>query len=217
MLKSESRHSQSDSAKKGDYRRQPTSLSSLGDLRIWTMFREGHEGAFNYIYKKHFELLLNYGFLYINDKELIKDCIQDLFIELRKSGAKLSETDNIKYYLFKSLRWKISHQLRKRRRFSFHADMSDYFKLGFERSHEAMLLNIQVNEEIKSNIGQALSLLPKRQKEAVYYFYFEDFSYQQVADIMKLRNIKSARNLIYKALASLKKNAGGLEKLLNSR
>lgn len=197
-------YTQNDSERIVNIHPNPTNLSSFTDKEVWTMFRDGHEGAFNFIYKQYFKLLLDYGFLFTNDRDLIKDSIQDLFIELRNSGTSLSQTDNIKYYLYKCMRWKISYMIKKKNRFRLHADMSRYFQLQFTISHESILLNKQLDEEMKKKVVDCLSTLPKRQKEAVYYFYFEDFSYQQVADIMKLRNIKSARNLIYKAIALMK-------------
>ena len=34
------------------------------------------------LYKRHYELLLNFGLKYVSDEEFVKDCIQDLFVKL---------------------------------------------------------------------------------------------------------------------------------------
>ena len=55
-------------------------------------------------------------------------------------------------------------------------------------------------------LNQCLEQLTDRQKEAIYYYYFENFSYEQIKDIMGMHQIRSARNLIYRALAALRKS-----------
>ena len=178
-------------------------LSSLNDTTLWELFKKGHEGSFKHIYDTYYDDLLNYGFLFCKDKELIKDSIQDLFIDLRKSGQNLSGTDHIKYYLFKSLKWKLGYLIKKLRRFTFKS-FTQSFQLDFVASHETILINNQLDYEIRTLLAQEINQLPKRQKEAIYYFYFEGFSYQELTGIMKLGSVKASRNLIYKAIISLK-------------
>lgn len=179
-------------------------FEGLEDRTIWTMFKKGHEGAFNHIYRTYFDIICDYGFLFTKNEEIIKDCIQDLFVELRSSGPNLSDTDQVKYYLFKCFRYKVSRELKKRKLLSFMADVSSCFQLDFVVSHESRLVKEQFDQEVKRKLTNALNQLPKRQKEAVYYFYYEDFSYQQLTAIMGLNSVKSARNLVYKALKKLR-------------
>ncbi|MCK5371360.1 MAG: sigma-70 family RNA polymerase sigma factor, partial [Cyclobacteriaceae bacterium] len=53
-----------------------------------------------------------------------------------------------------------------------------------------------------------------RQKEAVIYFYYEGMSYQEIADIMGLQKVKSARKLIYRAIEALRKDLLGFKATL---
>jgi len=77
------------------------------DSRIWDEFRSGNESSFIYIYQNYFDKLYNYGLRITKDEDLVKDAIQDLFIELRKKRSHLGKTDSIKFYLFKCLKRKI--------------------------------------------------------------------------------------------------------------
>jgi hypothetical protein len=70
------------------------------DREIWNSFRNGDEEAFNYIYRKNVASLYNYGYQICKDKELVKDCIQSIFVDLRKKAEKLSEVSKISGYLF---------------------------------------------------------------------------------------------------------------------
>lgn len=180
-----------------------TDLSSIDDRMLWDYFKKGHERSFKYIYDTYYDDLLNYGFLFCRDKELVKDSIQDLFIDLRKSGENLSDTDHIKFYLFRSLKWKLGYLVKKINRFSFQT-FTNSFQLDFVASHETILINNQLDLEIKNMLAQEINQLSRRQKEAIYYFYFEGFSYLELTSIMKLGSVKASRNLIYKAISSLK-------------
>ncbi len=178
-------------------------FESMEDKEIWSSFKKGHEGAFNFIYRKYFPILFRYGHGFTRDREIVKDCIQDLFIELRQSGKNLSDTTSIKYYLYRSIRYKILHYLKKNSPFSF-TRVTGQWSFEFEVSHETKMIQEQLDQEQKEKLERVLKKLTKRQKEAVVYFFYEGFSYQQISSIMRMRNVKSARNLIYRALKKMK-------------
>lgn len=178
-----------------------TYFAGKSDSEIWRMFRAGHEGAFRYIYDTYLDILFQYGCHLTGDRDLIKDCIHDLFIELRQ-GKKISDTDSIKYYLLKAFRWKLQRLINKKRRLFFSNETP--VTVNIEASFEAQLIDAQVDNEIREKLNKALSSLSARQKEALYYFYYHDLTYEQVASMMNLSNIKSARNLVYKSIDILK-------------
>ena len=173
------------------------------DSEIWEMFKEGHVGAFRYIYLNYFNILFSYGCRITSHSEVVKDCIQELFVELRRS-QKLSPTENIKFYLFRALKWKIYRKIENRKRF-LNVDNEVFFEIGFEESHESVVIHAQTYKIRREKLKSAITNLTNRQKEALYYFYDQNLNYDQVASLMKLSNKKSARNLIYKAIGELKK------------
>src|SRR5690349_1563402 len=73
----------------------------------WQAFRKGSKEAFAKIYRDHVRELVNYGYKVTTDRRLIEDSIQDLFVEIWQSRARLSETTSVRFYLFKALRYKI--------------------------------------------------------------------------------------------------------------
>src|SRR5690606_18647566 len=128
--------------------------------------------------------------------------IQDLFIELRKNRHKLGPTTSIKFYLFKSLKRKIVKESKQ----WFHQceDFSGEMSFDFTFSHEQVLIDRQLDDENVDRLNKGIKALSPRKREAVYYFYYEGLNYQQIQEIMELANIKSARNLIYKAIDFLR-------------
>lgn len=175
---------------------------SIEDVVLWDSFKEGNESAFIQIYKSYFDKLFAYGWRICKKEELVKDAIQDLFIELRRNRSNLGRTDSIKFYLFKCLKRKIIKEEGKW--YSNLEEINHGYFFDFTFSHEKHLIDKQIDEEKKQKLNQAIELLSPRKKEVVYYFFYEGMNYQQIQEIMKLDNIKSARNLIYQALGFLR-------------
>lgn len=172
------------------------------DAVVWSFFKSGNESAFIKIYENNFDKLYSYGLRISKDRDLVKDAIQDLFIDLRKKRNTLGNTDNIKFYLFKCLKRRIIKESGKW--YANLEDVNDNYFFSFNFSHEHHLIKRQIDEEQVSKLDAAIKKLSPRKKEVIYYFFYEGLSYQQIQEIMGLENVKSARNLIYKALDFLR-------------
>ncbi len=77
---------------------------NTSDIDIWKAFKRGDEDAFLLIYNTYFIRLCAYGYKFSLDTHLVEDCVQDVFIEIIKRRKKLSDTDNIQFYLMRSVR-----------------------------------------------------------------------------------------------------------------
>lgn len=189
-------------------------FSGLSDEEIWSKFKAGHEDAFIYIYKTYFQQLYQYGQQFTCDLDLVEDLIQDLLIDLRKNRKTLGNAPSIKFYLFKSLRRKIARYY-KNNKLIYTEDILAFRNFYLTPPSEAKLIKNQLDEQKRAAIEKAFQKIAPRQREAIYYYFFQEMSYQEVASIMGLNHLKSARNLVYKAIDSLKTQLGPhKEKLL---
>ena len=59
-----------------------TSIEQADETTLWNLLTEGNRKALEIIYQRYYLLLLNYGLKCTSDRELIKDCIHDLFVHL---------------------------------------------------------------------------------------------------------------------------------------
>lgn len=83
------------------------------DTLLWNDFKNGSNDAYHHIYSSHVQSLFKYGCHFTHGEALVKDCVQDVFVDLSKYKASLGTTNNIKLYLFKSLKRKIIKSLSK--------------------------------------------------------------------------------------------------------
>ena len=175
------------------------------DKQAWQAFKSGDPAAFSYIYSKYIDDLYNYGCHIITDHELVKDAIQDVFIELNHYGKKLDNVNSIKAYLYVSLRRKIICKLKLKKQYTHFSLYNDDESFEVEISPELNLINNQIAEERAKRLEKIINGLSQKQRRAIVYYYYEGFSYKEIAQLLALKNAKSARKLLYRAIKSLRK------------
>jgi RNA polymerase sigma factor (sigma-70 family) len=173
------------------------------DTQLWNDFIKGNEDAFRLIYNHHVHSLFKYGCNFTHDEALVKDCIHDVFIDLSKYRARLGTTNNIKLYLFKSLKHKIIRSLSKGGIFGILDPEKQPF--NYTISVEDELIDNEFEQRRYKQLDKAMLSLSPRQKEAIYLKFVSDLSYEQLGVVMKL-NYQSARNLVFRGLEKLRES-----------
>jgi RNA polymerase sigma factor (sigma-70 family) len=174
------------------------------DQDIWRAFNKGNEMAFNYIYRMYASAMFQYGAQLSRDEHILQDCIQNIFIDLRRKRGSLSEVQSIKAYLFKILQREVIRSINREKGTAYSSRGLDEQFFPIEVSHETKLIQDEYNFEKKQLIEDALNQLTVRQRQAILLLYEEGMSYKEVAEVMELNEVKSARKIVYRALASLK-------------
>ncbi|RAJ91074.1 RNA polymerase sigma factor (sigma-70 family) [Larkinella arboricola] len=159
----------------------------------WQQFCEDDKTAFSEIAELNYSALYHYGTRFTVDRDLIKDCLQDLFLEIWEKRHSLSGVAAIKPYLFQSLRNNLLRRVRKQSCFS---DIHDD-DVQDDLSPEISWIIQETDQLTSDRLKQAIDSLPKRQKEALYLRYYEDLSYEEIANVMGLQRQAVANYLQY--------------------
>ncbi len=167
------------------------------DDALWKAFKAGSEPAFGQIYRREIQALINYGKKLTPDTVLIQDAVQDLFLEIWNSRLRLADTDNIRFYLLRALRNKLSKKIpgavTTEPKEEEIAEPSIEFAILENEDRDSRLLRLE----------KALQKLSRRQQEAINLRYYHDLSNEEVARIMGV-NYQSACKFIYSGLKILK-------------
>jgi RNA polymerase sigma factor (sigma-70 family) len=173
------------------------------DYFLWERFKKGDNKAFFSIYDQFFDTLFNYGLHFSRDKDLIKDCIHDLFLDLYKYREKLSEIDNIRFYLLRSLR-RLIHKEKSRKISALRGEQilmqNDIPQMAFEDN----LIAIETESENNRVLGEVMKVLSDRQREGLLLKFEQNLSYKEIAYILGI-SVESARTSVYRALKDLRK------------
>jgi RNA polymerase sigma factor (sigma-70 family) len=171
-------------------------------IHLWQAFKNGDRQAFSTIYNVYIEDLLSYGYRVTTDRQLIRDSIQDLFLQLWQSRNSLTDTDSIRFYLYGSLRNRIVRNTEKNPIQTI--DSTDLFdNIIGALSFEDDLIAMERLTEQKQRLKRAISELPKRQQEILQLRYYHDFSLEEISNIMQINN-QSVRNLLHRAITDLR-------------
>lgn len=178
-------------------------LDNNSDERLlWSKFLHGDDQVLSLIYLNYSNSLFDYGCRFTNDHDLVKDCIQEVFCNLLRTRKNLSETDNVKFYLLKSLKRKIIREIQKSGKKLVSINDQDYSFELLLRNNVDEPLN-EMNEEKQLALTEALELLTDRQKEAIYLRFNRGLEYDEISEILNL-NYQSARALIHRAIEKLR-------------
>ena len=164
-------------------------------------FQAGNMAAFSQLYNLHINVLFNYGLKLTIDKELLKDCIHDIFVKLYTKKDELGTIDNLRSYLFISLKNKLCDELRRR------MYMSDTAVEEVSISTPTDVEDDYMEEEQSKNefslVRRLLDQLSPRQREALTLYYIEEKKYEDICEIMNM-NYQSVRNLMHRGLTKLR-------------
>lgn len=177
---------------------------SLDDKALWVNFKKGNDLAFSILYNKYVQKLYNYGMHTCRDKDLVLDCLQELFTLLWDRKERLGEVTCVNFYLFKSFRRLLMSKLTMGRKLLISLSDKESYNFDFTPSIEDVLVEEEWELERNKKVRLSLQSLTKRQREAVYLKFFNQLSYNEVAKIMNL-HVDSVYNLISKAFDILRK------------
>lgn len=174
-------------------------------VQVWLSFKQGDEAAFTELMELYYPSLLNYGNRFQKDREFVKDSIQDLFLELWKRRESLGNVITPKSYLLISLRRKLLREKNRLRWFREAGQISDDYEFEVQFAIETYLINNEIQHEDLKKLHVSLESLTKRQREAIYLRFYQELSYEEIADTMFI-NYHSAVNLVYEAIKFIRNN-----------
>lgn len=163
----------------------PKLTAEFDNTLLWAAVQAGDSAAFQHVVESYYSKLFSYGAKFTKDQELVKDCIQDVFVEVWSRRERLSAVESILGYLLKSLRRRIARQ-RERNRFLLLDEFDETLPFGIEFSFEASLIADQTQQEHIRQLTRLLEQLPKRQKEVIYLRYYQQLDYPEIAELMGL-------------------------------
>lgn len=173
---------------------------------IWESFLAGDKEAFAHIYNLYVESMYRYGTKLCSDENLVKDAIQEIFLDLfLKRHKNKTNPENLHYYLILALKRNLIKKLKRNRKLVDEEDFETEFEP--EYSIEKIIIEDEEETELNRRVKKVLSTLPAKQKEAIYLRFNESMEYQEIAQVLNI-SVESVRKQVYRALSSIRKQFG---------
>ena len=180
------------------------SSKSKSDEELWLSLRTGDSKAFATLYSRYFQVLFSYGRrISEQGEDVVGDAIQDLFIDLWRTRTSLGQAENVRFYLFRSLRRKIHRTIKKDIQQEARLDDLTENLIPIEASVEIHFTHTEDLSIQSQRMASWLNLLPPRQNEALVLHYFHNMTYQQISVMLDIKE-QTARNLVQKALTMIR-------------
>ncbi len=169
---------------------------------LWNRFRKDDTKAFREIYEEFSDALFAYGCKFSCNRELVKDCIHDLFVDLHRSKPSLNKPEYLEFYLFKSLRRNIIYRLKAERRMAGDAEEEKLFRhMKFNLEDE--LLQNEMDASQAQWLHKALQKIEPQKREMIFLRFYSNLNYAEIAEIMNM-NTDAVKKQVYRTIEYLR-------------
>jgi len=171
-----------------------------------TMFMEflkGSSDAFSYFYTVFINDLYAYGISLGGDKDVVRDAVQDVFVNIHAGAKNFSSIEHLKFFLLKSLKNKLYNIYASKRVSTAAPITADVLNFSIKTTVLDTIINEEDRMIIQKKIDTLLSKLTARQKEAIYLRFIQELEYDEVAEILGMTQ-HGARKLISRSLKRLR-------------
>lgn len=173
--------------------------------QLWTRFKADDEKAFDQLVAARYRVLFNYATRFTKDRDLIKDCVQDLFLELWNRRKAIVDTPYVTIYLIKALRNNLLRKLRQEQNWQAVGEDSLALEtvLSDGLTAETELIAEETSVDTEQSLRRAVAQLPKRQQEVVFLKFYEGLTNDDIAQIMDVEK-QTVANFLYRAMSQLR-------------
>ncbi|HKZ37415.1 MAG TPA: sigma-70 family RNA polymerase sigma factor [Chryseolinea sp.] len=185
---------------------QQINNNSSEDLELWEAMLRGDRNAFATLYERYFKLLYNYGRKISQDGSHVEDSIHDLFVDLWRYKSNLSTTTSVRFYLYRSLRRRLIKKNNNVLWLSHDIHLLEEVLQLSSPSSENQIIESESADYRVNQLKKLLNDLSPRQYEALVLFFYDEFTYPEIASMLQL-NEQSARNLVQRGLLQLRQYA----------
>ncbi|MBQ9229927.1 MAG: sigma-70 family RNA polymerase sigma factor [Prevotella sp.] len=167
---------------------------------------------FSQLYNKHIDQLFAFGSRFTSNREMLKDCIQDVFVKLYTRRESLGPIDNVDNYLFISLRNRIHDEFRKNGKMTGD-EINDTNMQAVAENEEYYHERMERQQELTDNMEKYFEKLSPRQRQIINLYYIEQKKYEDICRIMGI-NYQSVRNLMHRSISRLREYAGEMTQVV---
>lgn len=178
----------------------------MQDEKLMLLVREGDEESFKIIVERHHKTILDLCFRYIGNQSDAEEVALDVFFNLYKARSSYKPNAKLSTYLYRiavNLSLNRIRDLKRRRILSFESMKNDRPINPETQESERPDILFEIGER-EMLIRKALEGLPENQKTVLILRRYDELSYKEIADVMKI-SLSAVEALLFRARETLKK------------
>ncbi|WPP51739.1 RNA polymerase sigma factor [Catalinimonas niigatensis] len=156
---------------------------------------------FEQVYHTHIDALYHYGTKFKANRELVEDCIQDLFADLWERKYELNKIQSLRSYLLGALRRKLLRKVYTNREQAYDAEeLNGFFEMHLLQESQSQQ---SLSEKHAQQITHAFGKLTEKQKEVIYLRFYNQLSFKEIAEVMEVQT-RTVYKLAHRSITLLK-------------
>jgi len=175
-------------------------------LDVWIRFRSGDQSAFSEIYEEFIDSLFAYGSKITRDRELVKDCVQDIFVDLQRLQPNLHHPEYIEFYLFKSLRNAILRKAKENKRTNSLA-IEEIVSFDMQFNIEQDAFDLESDRIRTEKLKSILQTLDPQKRELLFLKFSTGLNYVEIGHLLGLHP-DTVKKQVYRTLDQLRGKYG---------
>jgi RNA polymerase sigma-70 factor (family 1) len=179
---------------------------NLTDTKLIQFVSEGNREAFEALYHRHWSLLYRTAWKILDDREVAKDLVQEVFISLYENAGR-KQIENVGGYLFQSIKYKCFMHIRA-------GNISEKHLHRMASLEASNVVEDEYNAlELQHILEQGIAALPEKCREVFCLSRFEHHTNKYIAEQLNI-STKTVEHQITKALKALRTSVERLAVLL---
>lgn len=163
--------------------------------------RQGDIQAFELFFRKYYEVLCQWAYHYLKDRDSSEEIVQDLFYNIWKDHATLRVHTSVKSYLYRAVSNNCIMMLKKqKRRAEIELELARNAK-----DDQSKTADILETSELRDVVDKTLDELPDRSATIFRMSRYEGKKYREIAEELSI-SIKTVESNMGKALELFRKN-----------
>lgn len=168
---------------------------SLNEKELFLQISNGDKQAFDQLYTHFYGILYLHALQKLNDREIAKDIVHDLFLTIWQNRETIIVTGSLSAYLHVSIRNKVIDYISKEKSKTKYLDaLGIQFELTFDSTDYLVR-----EKDLQDQIDNILYQLPPRIKEIFILSRYQYLSHKEIASKLNITE-QSVRSYIKTAL-----------------
>lgn len=173
------------------------------DEDLWESLLTSDKDALYQLYTRFYQPLLFFGLKYKADAPFVKDAINQLFLYIWEKRDRLHVARNVRNYLYTSLRRLLARQ--GLQEMYVPTDLLEEEGQPLVPSREDTWIDEQELAQRSLLMAAAINKLPPRLRQLLLMKYYENLSYEEIADKTSL-SLRTIYNKIHEAITRLRQD-----------
>lgn len=175
--------------------------STLTDVELIALLREGDHAAFEELHGRHFQTLFRVAWNVLKDREACMDVVQEVFVWFWEHRER-HQVRSIKAYLLMAVKYQVANSIR-----SGKVRESFFDRVGVQQLKYSLNAESTELQELKAFIKNIIDLLPDRCREVYQLSREEQLTNREIAQKMDISE-KTVESQLTKALKTLRTQLG---------